>query len=1276
MNHFIAKSGDSSLSRQTTLGQKTIAVFLSIVLAFGLWPLFPDTDKAYAANPDAQLVEASANNGSANAPVVSNEVVVVYKDDVPALDDSLSVNPGELDVHMQRKLPNPEEVSLESLGAVNQEEIPNHAGDDNTAVVTLEEGIDSREAAAQIQAADEVAFAQPNYSYSLMSVNDPLAAESGPDDYQYYLDVTKTNKAWDLAGSSTPVSIAILDTGLTMDHPDLKNQIDFKHAYDVTTSSVLEGNNDSNGHGTLVSGVLAAEANNGIGVAGTSLNAKLLPIKVFDDEGKCTTADLIAAYSYLDELITKGELADLAVINMSLGYYSSEESDADKALENAIISMKEKHQVLTVCAGGNGDISGNAKTQTCYPADFDASLAVTSVMKNSQESLWSDYNAAKDLSAPGEEVLSTNNQGGYSVSSGTSMAAPQVAGAIAYLRSQVSNATADDLVSALLQSASPIENKRDANGSAGVLNTEATLAKLKGIDLAYNDVESIAHENDAVSDDNSNKTDEDLSVSEEGKELNSDQSHEADESDESVESDDPANSWRYSNGQKILVAPEATTGEGLDQSVSPLAAANGVASYATWYKSNGATTYTWKAKPTDQGTRITIPGAKRVGIDVSSYQGNINWAKVKAEGISFAIIRCGSYSRSNRTHVIDSQFINNVKGARAQGIDVGVYLYSYAQNVTGSNSSESEAKNVLKFLKQAGLNPTNMSLPVYYDLEDNSQVNFGSAKLGQMAKKFCDTIAAQGYNVGIYANQNWWRNYLTDPVFKTSNWSKWAARYPGGNKANSSGVANTNIWQFSDCGNVNGIGGYVDMNVDYSGAGTYRRKSIEPGEYMIGSLIDRKAVLDVYGSSLNNEANIQLHKANGQLNQRFRLSYDTTSGYYTITNSYTGKVLDVKSAVAANKTNVQQYQSNGTLAQKWIIKKESNGAYRICSAVDPDFVLDVDSAKTTDGTNVQVYEANGTAAQQFVFMQSMPAGTICSYTIGNGLYSIKSSLSNNAALDVAGGSGSDGANIQLYRFNNSAAQHFRFTYDTKTGYYLIVNERSGKALDLKSAKVANSSNIQQYSSNNTLAQRWIISRESNGTYRIASALNTSYVLDLAGGKTANGTNVQLYQTNGTAAQKFSINKCPVYAQAIMPGTYTISSGHSRNKMLDVSGASKKDRGNIQLYDNNNTAAQRFILSYDKATGYYTIVNENSKKALDVNSAKTDNGTNIQQYASNNTLAQRWIITSVGNGTYRIASALNPSMVIDVAGAKTKNGTNIQLYTTNNTNAQKFVFNRR
>lgn len=280
-------------------------------------------------------------------------------------------------------------------------------------------------------------------------------------------------------------------------------------------------------------------------------------------------------------------------------------------------------------------------------------------------------------------------------------------------------------------------------------------------------------------------------------------------------SDDPANSWRYQNGVKIPVSPEATT-EDINNEISTFAAAPGVASYATWYKSNGATTYSWKAQPTDAATNISVPGAKRVGIDVSSYQGKIDWAKVKADGISFAILRCGTYSRSNRTHTIDTRFIENVKGARANGIDVGVYLYSYAQNITGSQSAESEAKNVLSFLKSAGLTPSNMALPVYYDLEDSSQVNFGAAKLGQMAKTFCDTISKQGYKVGIYANQNWWRTYLTDPVFSNSNWHKWVARYPGSNKANSSGVSGTGIWQFSDCGNVSGIGGYVDMNFDYT----------------------------------------------------------------------------------------------------------------------------------------------------------------------------------------------------------------------------------------------------------------------------------------------------------------------------------------------------------------------------------------------------------------------------------------------------------------------------
>ena len=319
--------------------------------------------------------------------------------------------------------------------------------------------------------------------------------------------------------------------------------------------------------------------------------------------------------------------------------------------------------------------------------------------------------------------------------------------------------------------------------------------------------------NSSDSDSNSNNSSNGSSTSDAANQLAASEENLTNENEEG----DQANSWRYVDGEQFYSYEGATT-EALDPNApAPYAAASGASSYATWYQSNGTTSYTYKETPSSSGQVINVSGVKRVGIDVSYHQGTIDWAKVKNSGVSFAIIRCG-YG-SDFTSQDDTQFLNNVKGAQENGIDIGIYLYSYAMNTTGTDSSAtSEAQHVLRLLDEAGLEPQDLAYPIFYDLEEDKQAALGSSKLGELATTFCSIISDAGYEVGIYANLNWWTNYLTDSVFDNSSWHKWVARYPGTNKATSSGVSGTEIWQFFDCGNVDGISGNVDMNFDYVGS--------------------------------------------------------------------------------------------------------------------------------------------------------------------------------------------------------------------------------------------------------------------------------------------------------------------------------------------------------------------------------------------------------------------------------------------------------------------------
>lgn len=210
---------------------------------------------------------------------------------------------------------------------------------------------------------------------------------------------------------------------------------------------------------------------------------------------------------------------------------------------------------------------------------------------------------------------------------------------------------------------------------------------------------------------------------------------------------------------------------------------------------------------------------KRKGIDVSKHQGIIDWKKVKNDGVEFAIIRIG-YGGS--APVKDAKFEENYKNARANGLDVGVYIYSYADTLT---DAKTEANAVINWLGGRDL-----ELPVYFDIEDKKQSILGNTLRTNIVKTFCEMIEGSGYWAGIYANKSWLTSKLN--MSELNAYTVWVAQW-----------ANTNtykgpyaMWQYTSDGSVNGISGRVDMNyqvkelggkLGISGGSTSSKKSNE-----------------------------------------------------------------------------------------------------------------------------------------------------------------------------------------------------------------------------------------------------------------------------------------------------------------------------------------------------------------------------------------------------------------------------------------------------------------
>ena len=302
--------------------------------------------------------------------------------------------------------------------------------------------------------------------------------------------------------------------------------------------------------------------------------------------------------------------------------------------------------------------------------------------------------------------------------------------------------------------------------------------------------------------------------------------------------------------------------------------------------------------------------------------------------------------------------------------------------------------------------------------------------------------------------------------------------------------------------------------------------------------------------------------------------------------------------------------------------------------------------------------------------------------LADGTYTISTLLNSNYVLDVKDGSTSNGANIQLYESNDTAAQQFKVSHDSQ-GYVTFTNVKSGRVLDLNGAIVKDAGNIQQYTSNGTRAQKWIVKPDDNG-YVVMSAINPNYILDLSGGFVRNGRNIQLYSAKGSNSQRWNITKYVSKEQrinnfaaqnknVILDGVYEIRSAKNNNYTLDVNSASSRNGANVQLYLRNGTQAQAFRVSHD-SQGFVTFTNVNSEKVIDLDGAIVKDAGNIQQYTSNGTRAQKWIVQKSGSG-YAIVSAIDTSFVLDLRNGTVSSGSNIQLYKSNNTAAQQWTFSK-
>ncbi|RWZ58623.1 peptidase S8 [Halobacillus fulvus] len=317
-------------------------------------------------------------------------------------------------------------LSGQALGKLGAKVVDDHSDVVNTQLKVLEVG--NVEAVVKALSNNpNVEYAEPNYTFeATYTPNDPLYSD------QYGPQNTSTPAAWDVTLGDSTQEVAVIDTGVAPDHPDLVNKL--VPGYDFVRNSTRQ--KDFDGHGTHVAGTIAAETGNGIGVAGMAPETKILPVRALGANGSGSLNDIADAIRYSAD-------QDAEVINLSLG------CDCDsQTLEDAVNYAWNSGSVVVAAAGNSG------VSTTFEPASYENAIAVGAVDSNNNVAYFSNYGSWVDVTAPGVDIVSTVLRGKYDSYSGTSMASPHVAGLAALLASQGRSHT--EIRTAIEQTADPI----------------------------------------------------------------------------------------------------------------------------------------------------------------------------------------------------------------------------------------------------------------------------------------------------------------------------------------------------------------------------------------------------------------------------------------------------------------------------------------------------------------------------------------------------------------------------------------------------------------------------------------------------------------------------------------------------------------------------------------------------------------------------------------------------------------------------------------------------
>lgn len=313
-------------------------------------------------------------------------------------------------------------------------------------VLATPKGVDEKQFARQLAKRPDVAFADVDYVFELQAPNDPMYPN------QWHLQKTATSAAWLRTTGTDSIVVAVLDSGVDTTHPDLASKLVPGWNFIAGNSNVL----DDNGHGTAVAGSVTAATDNAIGIAGLAWNCRMMPLKVAGSNGSAYSSTLYNALVWA---------ADHGARVANMSYMVSSNS----LVKSGMAYFASKGGVCTVSAGNYGTLDANPDSPNC--------LTVSATDSADKITTWSNYGTIIDLSAPGQNIVTTSRGGTYSTWWGTSFSAPITAAGAALVLSANPDLTSAEAMAVMKDAADDLgEPGWDQYYGAGRLNVDRAVA--------------------------------------------------------------------------------------------------------------------------------------------------------------------------------------------------------------------------------------------------------------------------------------------------------------------------------------------------------------------------------------------------------------------------------------------------------------------------------------------------------------------------------------------------------------------------------------------------------------------------------------------------------------------------------------------------------------------------------------------------------------------------------------------------------------------------------